>query len=61
MSEPFRPAGEGVRTRLFQIIFESDTPLAKGFDIVLIAMILTSVLVVMLDTVERFGAPAARW
>ncbi|SEG35504.1 ion transporter [Billgrantia desiderata] len=56
MSEPFRPAGEGVRTRLFQIIFESDTPLAKGFDIVLIAMILTSVLVVMLDTVERFGA-----
>ncbi len=56
MSGPFRPAGEGVRTRLFQIIFESDTPLAKGFDIVLIAMILTSVLVVMLDTVERFGA-----
>ncbi|MCE8022716.1 ion transporter [Billgrantia aerodenitrificans] len=56
MSEPFRPAGEGVRTRLFQIIFESDTPLAKGFDIVLIAMILTSVLVVMLDSVERFGA-----
>ncbi|MGY6564687.1 MAG: ion transporter [Halomonadaceae bacterium] len=56
MSEAFRPAGEGVRTRLFQIIFESDTPLAKGFDIALIAMILTSVLVVMLDSVERFGA-----
>ncbi|MCE8003947.1 MULTISPECIES: ion transporter [Halomonadaceae] len=56
MSEPFRPAAEGVRTRLFQIIFESDTPLGKGFDIALIVMILASVLVVMLDSVERFGA-----
>ncbi|MCE8013073.1 ion transporter [Billgrantia desiderata] len=56
MSEPFRPAGEGVRTRLFQIIFESDTPLAKGFDIVLIAVILVSVLVVMLDSVAAWHA-----
>ncbi|MCC5883784.1 MAG: ion transporter [Halomonas sp.] len=61
MTEPFRPAAEGVRTRLFQIIFESDTPLAKGFDIALILMILSSVLVVMLATVERFGTTYGEW
>lgn len=61
MSGPFQPAGEGLRTRLFQIIFESDTPLAKGFDIVLILMILTSVLVVMLDTVERWSVAYGEW
>ncbi|PMR76076.1 ion transporter [Billgrantia endophytica] len=61
MTEPFRPAEDGLRTRLFQVIFESDTPLAKGFDIALILMILASVLVVMLDTVERFGATYGVW
>ncbi len=61
MTEPFRPAGEGVRTRLFQIIFESDTPLAKGFDIALIIVILASVLVVMLDTVEGFSTAYGEW
>nr|WP_255774830.1 ion transporter [Halomonas alkalisoli] len=45
-----------MRTRLFQIIFESDTPLAKGFDIALMAVILASVLVVMLDSVEPWHA-----
>lgn len=61
MTEPFRPAGDGVRTRLFQIIFESDTPLAKGFDIALIIVILASVLVVMLDTVEAFSTAFGAW
>ncbi|MCE9680827.1 ion transporter [Halomonas alkalisoli] len=56
MNEPFQPAGGGLRTRLFQIIFESDTPLAKGFDIALMAVILASVLVVMLDSVEPWHA-----
>ena len=56
MIEPLRPAGGGLRTRLFQIIFESDTPLAKGFDIALITVILASVLVIMLDSVESWHA-----
>ncbi|GAB2779717.1 ion transporter [Halomonas shantousis] len=59
MVPPLKPANSRLRTRLFQIIFESDTRMAKGFDIVLIALILTSVLVVLLDSVpsynERFG------
>ncbi|MFT6431468.1 MAG: voltage-gated potassium channel [Halopseudomonas sp.] len=49
-----RPASIGLKTRLFQIIFESDTPLGKGFDIALAAMILLSVAVVLLDSVQPF-------
>ncbi|TDX29861.1 voltage-gated potassium channel [Modicisalibacter xianhensis] len=49
-----RPAKAGPRTRLFQIIFESDTRLAKAFDIALILSILASVAIVMLDSVNRF-------
>ncbi|WP_404298844.1 ion transporter [Halomonas sp.] len=56
MTHEFQPGGKGLRTRAFQIIFESDTPLAKGFDIALMAVILTSVLVVMLDSVESWNA-----
>lgn len=54
MFEHYKPAAEGFRTRIFQVIFESDTPLAKGFDIALIVMILASVLVVMLDSVVAY-------
>lgn len=54
-----KPAKVGVRTRLFQIIFETDTPLAKGFDILLAILIFFSVAIVMLDSIqdyhERFG------
>jgi voltage-gated potassium channel len=39
---------------LFQIIFESDSRLAKSFDIGLILMILASVAVVMLDSVDSY-------
>lgn len=56
MRHSFRPAAPGLRTRIFQIIFESDTPLAKGFDIVLIVAILGSVGVVMLDSVAAYHA-----
>ncbi len=52
MSFHLTPAAEGLRTRLFHIIFESDTPGAKGFDIALIAMILGSVAVILLGSVQ---------
>ncbi|MDI5935866.1 ion transporter [Halomonas kalidii] len=54
MTLDFKPGGAGLRTRVFQVIFESDTPLAKGFDIALIGVILASVLVVMLDSVAAW-------
>ncbi len=41
------------RERLYQIIFEHDTPAGKTFDVMLILTILASVAVVMLDSVRR--------
>lgn len=42
------------RVKLHEIIFEADTPAGKAFDVLLIGSILTSVLVVMLDSVAVF-------
>ncbi|WP_192035367.1 ion transporter [Halomonas sp. YLGW01] len=56
MLPTLKPAGEGLRTWIFQVIFESDTRLAKGFDIVLIGLILASVTVVLLDSVPAYDA-----
>ena len=48
------------KAKLFDVIFESDTPSGKRFDVVLIAAILLSVIVVMLESVvvyrQRFGS-----
>lgn len=47
------------RERLFEIIFEADTPMGKRFDIILIIAIIASVVIVMLESVntinDRFG------
>ena len=37
---------------LHEVIFEADTPLGRGFDVALIALILLSVLAVLLESVE---------
>ena len=44
-----------LKTKLYDIIFESDTPAGKGFDLLLIASILLSVAVVFLDSVEYYN------
>lgn len=49
-----KPASVGIKTRLFQIIFESDTRLAKDFDIVLAILIFFSVAAVLLDSVDEY-------
>lgn len=46
-----RPEG-GWRLRAFTIIFESDTRAGRTFDLLLIALIVASVLVVILDSVD---------
>jgi len=50
-----RPQG-GWRRTVYEIIFESDTPAGKWFDLLLIVSILLNVLVVMLDSVESMHA-----
>lgn len=40
------------RTYLYEVIFEADTPMGKGFDVLLIVSILVSVSAVMLDSID---------
>ena len=45
----------GLRRRLFVVIFESDTPAGRVFDLALLAVILASVATVMLDSIGAFN------
>jgi voltage-gated potassium channel len=48
----FGKPASGWRLRLYRVVFESDTPAGKIFDLVVIAAILLSVAAVMADSVE---------
>ena len=56
MSKDLEPASGPLRRRLFEIVFHADDPLGRAFDVVLIAAILASVGVVMMDSVETLHA-----
>jgi len=45
----------GWRGRMYEIIFEADTPAGKGFDVVLLAAIALSVMAVVLESVETIA------
>ena len=53
-SEP-RKERHGFREKLWEIVFEAETPFGKAFDLVLLMAIGMSVLAVMLETVEGVG------
>lgn len=50
-----KPA-HGLRRRMFDVIFEADTPAGRRFDILLVVAILLSILVVVLDSVPSLQA-----
>lgn len=56
--EGFGRPQQGWRLRLYVVIFEADTRAGRLFDLVLVALILTSVGVVMLDSVQAVNS---RW
>ncbi|BDU17980.1 ion transporter [Lysobacter auxotrophicus] len=57
MDPQLQPATEtGWRRRWFDIVFRHDTRRSRNFDLVLIAAILVSVVVIMLDSVARIHA-----
>lgn len=57
LSDGRNESGDGAgRRRAFEIVFRSDTPTGKLFDVALIVIILASVLVVMLESVESLSA-----
>ena len=49
-----------LRSRLYRIIFETDTPAGKGFDLVLILVIFLSVLAVILESIPSFRGTYGR-
>lgn len=51
-----KPARPGLRLRLHTVIFESDTPAGRAFDLALLALIVASIVAVCLDSVESFRA-----
>ena len=61
MPKDFDPAPGPLRERLFEIVFHADDPVSRAFDIALIVAILTSVGVVMLDSVEVLRVDYRPW
>lgn len=51
-----KPTKRPTKERLYQIIFESDTPLGKGFDVALLIAIILSIITVMMESVQAFDA-----
>lgn len=51
----------GAREKLFEIIFEADTPWGKAFDVALLVFIIASVLVVIFETVAGWSPEMIRF
>lgn len=49
-----QPINPSLRERVWRIIFLSDTPAGKAFDVILLWLILASVSVIMLESVKEF-------
>lgn len=49
------------RHRLHEIIFEADTKLGKAFDVTLLILIVISILLVMLESIEDYQAVYGLW
>lgn len=56
------PGGRGARVKqtLYDVIFESDSPAGKAFDVLLILAILASVVVVMVDSIPAISQELRR-
>ena len=59
MTSKAKPSG--LKSRLYEIVFESDTPAGKTYDIVLLICIVASVIVVALESISTLPIPFDRW
>ena len=57
-SEPNARDADDLRERLYVIIFEAETPAGKAFDVALLLLILASIVLVSLESVEAIRARA---
>ncbi len=55
-SQPTRPGRRPWQQRVYAVLFASDTPVGKAFDVVLLLLIAASTAGVMLESVEPIGA-----
>lgn len=55
MEQDQRPSTKDWRERLFVIIFESDTPRGKAFDVALLWLIVLSILAVVIESIPSLG------
>lgn len=55
------PEVSKLKQRIWEVIFEAETPIGKFFDITLLWMIFLSVLTVMLETVESVASEYGDW
>ena len=66
-TEPKEPARAGWRHRIYEVVFEAETPSGRAFDIILITLILLSVVAVFAESIRSirdiFGPEllAAEW
>jgi voltage-gated potassium channel len=61
MKEQLKNKRSAWRLKLYEIIFEADTPVGKGFDITLMFFILLSVIAVLLDSVPQLNQQYGTW
>ena len=52
---------KGIKSELYTIIFEANTPLGKAFDVILLVVILSSIIVVMLESVTTISAKYSQY
>ena len=52
---------KNIRKKLYDIIFEADTPAGKLFDIILLVLIVVSILAVILESVPAIGERYSQW
>jgi voltage-gated potassium channel len=55
MNSEIKPKNKNWRKKLYEIIYEADTPAGKWFDIILLILILLSVIVVSLESVSSYN------
>jgi len=49
------PMARNIRKKLYTVVFETETPSGRGFDIFLFACIFVSVIIVLLDSVHEYN------
>ena len=57
----FKAKPSSLKSRLYEIVFESDTPAGKTYDIGLLTCIVTSVIVVALESISTLKSEFDRW